>query len=165
MMRKKLIKLYKYLSNKKNMKSRVYNLDFKQNEISNDVESYEEKYSLFKNNPGLFQPYCNIIRKIKLHNIDFNLLIFKLVDKDKNTVKVTKNENIEFWLNYNLTEIYLSKIYIHSTKNIIKRLFKKYNEKVHSVLFDKIIEYLNIGNPNDFSNIYKILVNKLFKLK
>tara|TARA_B100000886_G_scaffold307359_1_gene240333 strand:- start:111 stop:554 length:444 start_codon:yes stop_codon:yes gene_type:complete len=147
------------------MKSRVYNLDFKQNEIYNEIESCEEKYNLFKNNPRLFQPYCNIIRKIKLKPIDFHLLTFKLINKENNTLKVIKNENIDYWLNYHLSEIHLSTIYIHSTKNIIKRLFKKYNEKVHSVLFDKIIEYLNIGNPNDFSNIYKILVNKLFKLK
>ena len=147
------------------MKNRIYNLSFTQSKICNESELYEEKQSSSKTKPLLFQPFCNIIRKMRLKPIDFHLLTFKLINKENNTLKVIKNENIDYWLNYHLSEIHLSTIYIHSTRNIIKKLFNKYCEKIHDVIFDKIIEYLNIGNPVDFSNIYKILVNKLLKLK
>ena len=96
--------------------------------------------------------------KITMGNYKF--ILFKL-KKIKNkykiypTISIYNNE-----LTYNLSCCYLSKIYLYIVNKNLEQLYKKYEYKIHSVLFDNIISYLDIGDFNSLMNIYKILINK-----
>ena len=88
------------------------------------------------------------------------LLLFKLKKKKNEykiypTISIHNNE-----LTYNLSCCYLSKIYLYIINKNLEQLYKKYEYKIHFVLFDIITSYLDIGDFNSLMNIYKILVNK-----
>ena len=96
------------------------------------------------------------------HNIKFKPVIFKLKKKDdKNIIHASIHNDFDYITNFKIVEIYLSKIYLHYIKNIASELFELYDEKVHSVIFDIICSYLDIGNIFEYEKIYKGLVNQL----
>ena len=96
------------------------------------------------------------------HNIKYKPVIFKLKKKeDKNFIYASIHNDFDYITNFKLVEIYLSKIYLHYINNIAKQLFELYDEKVHSVIFDIICSYLDIGNIFEYEKIYKGLVNQL----
>ena len=119
----------------------------------------------FKHNSSLwnYKNKCN--RGISLticHNIKYKPVIFKLKKKeDKNFIYASIHNDFDYITNFKLVEIYLSKIYLHYINNIAKQLFELYDEKVHSVIFDIICSYLDIGNIFEYEKIYKGLVNQL----
>jgi len=96
---------------------------------------------------------------------NFKFVLFKLKkNKDEYkiypTISIHNNE-----LTYNLACCYLSKIYLYIINKNLEQLYKKYEYKIHSVLFDIIISYLDIGDFNSLMNIYKILINKTLTIK
>ena len=95
---------------------------------------------------------------IKSNN--FKFVLFKL-KKNKDEYKIYPTISIyDNELTYNLSCCYLSKIYLYIINKNLEQLYKKYEYKIHSVLFDIIISYLDIGDFNSLMNIYKILINK-----
>lgn len=115
-----------------------------------------------------------IRRKKKFHRYNsfyynksnnFKFVLFKL-KKNKDEYKIYPTISIyDNELTYNLSCCYLSKIYLYIINKNLEQLYKKYEYKIHSVLFDIITSYLDIGDFNSLMNIYKILINKTLTIK
>lgn len=96
------------------------------------------------------------------HNIKYKPVLFRLKKKDnKNIIHASIHNDLDYITNFKVVEIYLSKIYLHYINSIACKLFGLYDEKVHSVIFDIICSYLDIGNIFEYEKIYKGLINQL----
>lgn len=109
------------------------------------------RYNSFYYNKSIMSNF-----KFVLFNLKKNKDEYKIYP----TISIYNNE-----LTYNLSFCYLSKIYLYIINKNLEQLYKKYEYKIHSVLFDIIISYLDIGDFNSLMNIYKILINKTLTIK
>ena len=97
-------------------------------------------------------------------NIKYNTIMYK-IKKKENQIYASINTKLDYDLNYNLCEIYLSKIYIHTLNVLMKDLFTEYNNVFHSDIFNEVYKFLGIGNYKIYAELYKILTNKMLSIK
>lgn len=99
-----------------------------------------------------------------IKNIRYNTIMYK-INKKKNLINASINQKLEYSLNYNMCEVYLSKIYIHTLNIVMKKLFTEFDTVLHMDIFNEVYKYLDIGNYRIYAEFYKILTNKMLFIK